>query len=382
MSINLKVPFLQIGPPMALVVVAIMIFSILIYTVLSWKIYRNNKNKIEPVHVFQLNYFIGVSSKLCYGIFSAIAWKIFVRGNSHSLCIHQFFGLFCFSNSSLDIIIMQVDRVLAIYKPLWHQSELTTSIAVKTCVFIKIVSLAHAILAGVLDPESVHCSDCLRCMHTMPAYLYTNSYPKLIALTLTITVSGYVAVKMYRAENKIIPIQSNPVPRQTNSGNQVTSGKEIGQSEVQESLPLSELEVKKLTLSKENKISEEEAGATSSSVQTSNDQTNKKRTNILALNIFQETDPVYEQQRKLKKRMLVVMKTALTMNFLTLLLMMSMLPMHVVNIVYKNCTNNSSGCVDFLRLVDPLTGLRILALFIHPLIVLFKVKNIHPITGN
>jgi hypothetical protein len=184
-------------------------------------------------------------------------------------------------------------------------------------------------------------------MHTMPAYLYTNSYPKLIALTLTITVSGYVAVKMYRAENKIMPSQPNPAPRLTNSGNNITSEKEIGQSEVQESLPLSELEVKKLTLSNDNKTSEEEAGATSSSVQTSNDQTNKKRTNILAMNISQETDPVYEQQRKLKKRMLVVMKTALTMNFLTLLLMMSMLPMHVVNIVYKNCTNNSSGCVDF-----------------------------------
>ena len=62
MSINLQVPFLQIGPPMVLVVVAIMIFSILIYTVLSWKIYRNNKNKIEPVHVFQLNYLIGVTA--------------------------------------------------------------------------------------------------------------------------------------------------------------------------------------------------------------------------------------------------------------------------------------------------------------------------------
>ena len=69
-------------------------------------------------------------------------------------------------------------------------------------------------------------------------------------------------------------------------------------------------------------------------MQSPNDQTNKKRTIVLALNISQETDPVYEQQRKVKNRMLVVMKTALTMNLLTLLVMMSMLPMHVVNILY------------------------------------------------
>jgi hypothetical protein len=243
MSTNLQVPFLQIGPPMALVVVAIMIFSILIYAVLSSKIYRKNKNKIEPVHVFQLNYFRGVLTKLCYGIFSAIDWNAFVRGNSHSrLCLHHFFGLFCFSNNSLDIIIMQVDRVVAIYKPLWHHSEVTTSISVMICLFMKIVSLVHAILAGVLDPESVQCSECLRCIHTMPAYLYTNSYPKLVALTLTIKVSGYVAVKMYKVENKIKPSQPTPVPRQTNSGTQVTSGRDICQSDVQESFSLSDLQ--------------------------------------------------------------------------------------------------------------------------------------------
>ena len=94
----------------AWVAVAIMIFSILIYAVLSWKIYGNNKNKLEPVHVFQLNYFLGVSTKLSYGILLVIVQIFYVKGNIHSrLCLHHFFGLFCFSNSSLDIIIMQVD---------------------------------------------------------------------------------------------------------------------------------------------------------------------------------------------------------------------------------------------------------------------------------
>ena len=59
---------------------------------------------------------------------------------------------------------------------------------------------------------------------------------------------------MYRAENKIMPSQPIQVPRQSNSGTRVTSGLEIGQSEVQESLPLSELEVKKITSSKVNKL--------------------------------------------------------------------------------------------------------------------------------
>ena len=82
----------------AWVAVSIMIFSILIYAVLSWKIYGNNKNKLEPVHVFQLNYFLGVSTKLSYGILLVIVQIFYVKGEFHSrLCLHHFLVIYILS---------------------------------------------------------------------------------------------------------------------------------------------------------------------------------------------------------------------------------------------------------------------------------------------
>jgi hypothetical protein len=88
------------------------------------------------------------------------------------------------------------------------------------------------------------------------------------------------------------------------------------------------------------------------------------------------------QSNNVKSKMSMVMKSALTMNLLTLFIMMNSLPQQFLNIIYKNCNNSNGGCVDYLRITDPVSGVRLLVLFLHPILVLSKIKKIHQITGS
>ena len=81
-------------------------------------------------------------------------------------------------------------------------------------------------------------------------------------------------------------------------------------------------------------------------------------------------------------KMLEVMQTALTMNLLTMLIMMSVLPIQILNIIYENCDNRNGGCVDYLRRTDAMGVLRLLMLLLHPILVMWKIRKIHSITGN
>ena len=383
---HINVPYMQVGLVMSWVAVAMMLLSILIYIVLSCKIYNNNRNMVEPVHVFQINYFIGISLLLCYGLISVIVQETFVRGNSLAhLCVYHFFGLFTFVNGSIDIIMMQIDRFLAIYKPLWHHSEVTTSLSMKICAYIKIVSTAHAVLAGFMDPDFGHCHECLRCMNTKPAHVATESYTKLVAVFLTTTISGYVAVKIYKNEKKHQQVGAMlPTNRVSTISRKETKTSVVDSDDLEPGPSDKSEEVVK---NKAIKITVFEAlGSSSLAKQVDENVTsNKKEKRVVTfepLNASANNDQTSEQNKTLNKKISVVMKTALTMNLLTLFLMMSILPFQFLNIIYENCNDSNGGCVDYLRLTDPMTGIRLLVLFFHPIIVLYKVRKIHPITGN
>jgi hypothetical protein len=103
---------------------------------------------------------------------------------------------------------MQLDRFLAIHRPLWHHPEVTTSMSVKICISIKTVAIAHALLAGFMDPD---CHACLRCMNTKSAHIATESVTKFVTVFITASISGYVAVKIYKVENKVQPTVAVPL---------------------------------------------------------------------------------------------------------------------------------------------------------------------------
>ena len=87
-------------------------------------------------------------------------------------------------------------------------------------------------------------------------------------------------------------------------------------------------------------------------------------------------DAVSRQNSKLGT-FITVMKTALTMNMLTLLVFYSILPQQILNLIYMNCQAQLEGCNNYLRLSALANLLRVIVSFLHPLLVFMNMKKIH-----
>ena len=244
---------------------------------------------------------------------------------------------------------------------------MTTSFSVKICISIKTVAIAHALLVGFMDPDYGHCHACLRCMNTKSAHIATESVSKIVAVCLTTAISGYVALKIIRVDNKIQPVVAAPLV-------EVSAVCKTDDT----SLDLEDIEDDSIKSENDVKMSVFEA-LESNLVGESSTKKGKEQ-KPLACN-QPKISAMDSQSKNVKSKMSVVMKTALTMNLLTLFITLNVLPQQFLNIIYKNCNNSNGGCVDYLRLTDPTTGVRLLVLFLHPILVLRKIKKIHQITG-
>ena len=205
-------------------------------------------------------------------------------------------------------------------------------------------------------------------MNTKSAHIATESVTKVIAVFLTAAISGYVAVKMYKVENKVQPVVAAPLVEVRT----VCKRDNI-------SLVLEDIEDDSMENGNDVKMSVFEALESNLGGESSTKKGNEKKTATVNQNNISTME---SQPKNVKSKMSVVMKTALTMNLLTLFVTMNVLPQQFLNIIYKNCNNSNGGCVDYLRLTDPISGVRLLVLFLHPILVLSKIKKIHQITGS
>ena len=185
----------------------IMLGSVILYFILAYKVYNNNKSKIFPVHIFQINYFLGVAAALTIGILLPMLQKI---RNYMSIpsCYHNYVGLIFWCSSSFDIIIMQLDRFLAIRKPFWHRSEVTNSVCIRTCLFTKFVAFLCTVLACFVTHEFYVCPEQLLLLNTLPGFVLCNSTTKITALLVTVMVSIYVTIKSTEFKNKVQPFST------------------------------------------------------------------------------------------------------------------------------------------------------------------------------
>ena len=75
---------------------------------------------LRPVHVYLLNYFAGLSLHTLAGVLTM--HQHLVTLTPGTLCIHLVIIFFAKVNMVYDIIIMQMDRLLAVRRPLFHRT--------------------------------------------------------------------------------------------------------------------------------------------------------------------------------------------------------------------------------------------------------------------
>ena len=107
-------------------------------------------------------------------------------------------------NLVVDIYALQFDRLWAISMPLYHHSEVTSSLSWKIVISAKIFTLLIVILASVTEPSLVKYQQCHRCIFVHPVNVWLHSFPALAAFLLTLAVSIFASAKVIKL-NKVSP---------------------------------------------------------------------------------------------------------------------------------------------------------------------------------
>ena len=116
---------------------------------------------LRPVHIYQGNYFAGLSLQAMSGVLT-LSQNIKNTPSTGTVCLHLILIFFSKVNMVYDIVIMQADRFLAVRKPLYHRTEVTAGLSWKVVggskVFVSLI-----VVGGILvDPELILCADCHR----------------------------------------------------------------------------------------------------------------------------------------------------------------------------------------------------------------------------
>ena len=166
-----------------------------------YKMVKKHWNDLLPIYVHRINFFFGVFLAMFSGIFTT-----FAVGQEGFFCsLVLFIYLFALLNHISDIFVLQFDRLVAISRPLYHHAEVTDTIAWKIVLGAKLFTLIILAITSTLEPSLVQYQPCHLCMYVHPAYVITHTVPILAALILTIIVSIYASVMIFK-QNKVEPV--------------------------------------------------------------------------------------------------------------------------------------------------------------------------------
>ena len=196
----------------------ILLFCGLSNAAIVGRIWKKNRKDVRPLHVYQMNYFTGIS-------FVCLVGSLVLAGDSLSIgsfCPALLVSYFLSINNIYDIVILQLDRLLAVSKPLYYKSRVHTGISIKTVFFSKLFPVMFTCVGSIIDPVFIHCPVCTRCIYVHSVNVYTVAYPSLAAILLTLVVSIYVSIKANKL-NSIQPIVVLPVKRSGSTENPTTS---------------------------------------------------------------------------------------------------------------------------------------------------------------
>ena len=165
-----------------------------------FKIVKKQWNSLLPIHVYQITFFSGLFLLTLTGSLTAF----FMEEDTFICSLSLFISFFARINFVVDIFLLQIDRLLAISKPLYHHAEVTATISWKIVLAAKLSTLLLVTLASLIEPNLVHYQPCHRCIFVHPVNVFLHSIPSIAAFLLTLIVSIFASTKVLN-ENKIGP---------------------------------------------------------------------------------------------------------------------------------------------------------------------------------
>ena len=332
----------------SLVFMSLLMINCLANVTIIGKILLSQRKNIRPVHTFQMNYFAGLS---LYAFSGTIALYHNIQESlSSTICIHLIIMFVARVNMVSDIILMQVDRLLAVWKPIFHRTTITTNLSMKVVGLGKVFTCLATGIITYIDPSLIRCAECHRCLYVRTSNILATSFPSLFAFLLTVSISIYVTRLTHRQERL--------------KRSQVANASSANESPIETSVLGDEQ-----TRDRDEYIIPNQVPNLHHCV---NDNTLSNRVKVRSTTLL-----VYNhEEEQEKEKHTQMMLTTLRMNRLALLLFFHIVPREVLTIVFHNCNNLGGQCATYFKLLMPISALQLLFALLHPLIVFMMLKKI------
>ena len=165
------------------------------------KTFSKYRHKYEPMHILMINFFTAILLQQSSLEMNVIR-TIFPPTSEN--CWHFGVKLFASFYHSFSIIVMQMDRFIAVKWSI-HYSRIVNNtnsiIAICVCIFTAAITVLAAIL---LDPSYTVCTDAPRILITRTTRIIVDGIPKLAAVIVTLLVLLY-CLKTKKRLAKVLP---------------------------------------------------------------------------------------------------------------------------------------------------------------------------------
>ena len=318
------------------------LFSIGIVTnsIIIYKIIKSKLGDFKPVHVYQINFFSGLTMIKISGIL--LTFFTNEKGTVSVLChILMFFSRL---NIIHSILIQQLDRFAAIQNPLRHHSEVTVSLSFKIVSVQKILSILIVTMASIFDPSVVQYQLEEHLTLVRPVNIYTCAYPSILVFFVTLAVSAFASFQIFQLSkrnraNRVQPSTNMTAARQLNARN-------LG---AQEEIEIRVESVNNIDL----------------------------RGILRELESQQSTREVTQQQNNSQDQTTKMLMSTLKMNIITLILFIYIIPTQLLNILNNSCYEDEEGCTTYNQYFFKFAFVQFCVTFIHPLLVLCMSQDMH-----
>ena len=320
-----------IPPIIFCVVLLVSYISVIIF------LYKKNMHYMKPAHVHQINYFLA----FCFPISSILVTYLHrLEPEMWEICSENYFRLFSFMSINLDMMVMQLDRFLAVYWATHYNTYVTVKVSRTICVSNKVLAMIAVCFVNFLADDFSTCYVDYDVLKSKP-HIFMDAYPKVVTVGIILSVSAYMGFTMVNfRENSVQPASNNP-------GN--TLGDEVEGQEQSEEI---QLQVKRLNCN--------------------SDEFFRVPTNRFIVASAEENYSVGCLNFDID--IFHIAKSALKMNCYLMIFSFSVMPYLAVSIYYRNCVEKSE-CGTFYGLMEHIFPVRVIGLVLPPSIAIYRIRK-------
>jgi hypothetical protein len=334
----------------------IAILLIIIFIYFANNTYKKQKGNIKPNHIFLINIIISFILNCSYFTFFAF-YPMFKSKQSFDDCPYYWFGLFTFMTINMDIIIMQVDRFVAVFWSLEYPGFATNGRAALVCCVSKVMTAVVSSSVLFLDTDYTKCEELYPLLITRTTNMIFISCPQLCVTGIVGIVSAYLGFTMVKLKKSVNPIVNLQVlqPQAPELHPEISHSRQNAKGRT--------IHVKRIDDQPDMFYSVDMR-------ETSGDEEETKVENptlarIEVTNIKSEPNSMF-----------LMAKTALNMNYVVIIYCLSIFPMSIMSISFFNCDQENSDCDVFLLFCKFFIPFRILAIFVGCFVFFHKIQNI------